>query len=169
VLGGGGGEVEFKADGGGVEQPHGGERGLEDGDVFRLGFLEYDAGWVDVAGENKAGDAMLEEFLEALAADVFRKGLKVLGLAAADDLDALEGKGAIESGECEAGAIDGTLGDAALQAAGSGEQFELQLTGVVGVELSDGDVGIAGFRHEGRIGLGHADESNVRDCRDFRN
>jgi len=63
--------LEFQADGGHVHQAHGGQGRLENGDVFFFGFFEDDAGGVDVAGKDEAGDAVLEKFFQALAADGF--------------------------------------------------------------------------------------------------
>jgi hypothetical protein len=68
-----------------------------------------------------------------------------MGFAGADDLHPLEGKRAVESGKSQPRAIDGALDNPPLQTAGAGEQFELQLIGVIGVKLTDGDVGEAGF------------------------
>src|SRR5271156_4759838 len=82
VLGGGGGKIELETNGGGVEQPHGGQGRLEDGDVLVLRLLEDDARRVDVAGEDQARDAVLEEFAQALAADRFGERLEILRVAA---------------------------------------------------------------------------------------
>jgi len=154
VLGGDGREVEFQADCRHVHQAHRGQGRLEDGDAFLLGDFQDHAGGIDVTGENETRDAMFEEFTQALAADRIRQRLEILGFPAADDLDALERKRFIETGKGQAGTIDRSLGNAPLQTARARQQLELQLIGVICVELADGDLRDAVFLLHGQIKKG---------------
>ena len=68
-----------------------------------------------------------------------REALQVAELRAADDLHAFVGEVAVVSGEGEARTVDGRLADEAPESLASGREFEPELAGVRGVEVTDAD------------------------------
>src|SRR5439155_12603423 len=68
----------------------------------------------------------------------------------ANDLDALKGEIASETGEDQARSVNGGLANDALEPAGAGNQVELERAGVRCVEPFNGD-GVVGHRLEVKI------------------
>ena len=106
---------------------------------------------MQVAREDDARNPEGEECFVAFDLLTRGKRLKEEGFGIADDLQALVGEVARESGEHQARAVDGWLTNDALEPAGPGDEVEFKGFGVLGIEplYSDGVT-----LHGGREGNG---------------
>ena len=98
-------------------------------------------GWVrlEMAREHHARHRVREEFAVALGTLRRRKGFEVARLRVTHHLHALAGEIFREPGQSKAGTVDGRFADDPLEAAGTGDELEVEPAGLVGVKTFDGD------------------------------
>src|SRR5581483_4270337 len=133
------GEHHFKRQRGEIDELHGDERALEDGDVCLLGDFQHQPVRVLVPAVDDAGDFVGAKSGVAALAFLGREGCQVKGRGVADDLHALVGEITGEAGEDEARPVHGGFANDALEAAGAGEEFQFQRAGLFRVKAFNCD------------------------------
>src|SRR5690606_8408105 len=123
---------------------HGQHGSLENGHAGVVGDGEHGVGQVLAAAHHDAGDALAAEFGKALFGVVQAEVAQVGALRQADDLDAVQGEVFVESGEGQAGAVDGGFEDLAFVAAAAPDQRHGEVVGVAAEEVSDLQSGSVG-------------------------
>lgn len=140
VFAGDGCEFPFEPMGAGVDELHGVHGAAEDGDADVAGGVEEWRGELAGAAEDDAGDFAFAHAAEDPALFGFAETGEVGEFGIAEDLDAFVGEVEVEASEGEAWAVDGGLVDGAVHGAACVFEFEVEVFGVSGEEVGDGEL-----------------------------